>query len=122
MQSPAGIALAVAGFALWAVFALLPALAEGGRVREAWDTELYWIAGVPLMLLALIAAGWRSQDAPWKLALWPIAGHALGMVLIQKAGTDLGLLPIAILFIGIPAFAVFTGAAAIGRGVRRWTT
>jgi hypothetical protein len=122
MQSPAGITLAVAGFALWGVFALLPALVEGGRVREAWDTELYWIAGVPLMLLALIAAGWRSQDALWKLTLWPIAGHALGMVLIHQASIDLGLLPIAILFIGIPAFALFMGAAAIGRGVRRWMT
>jgi hypothetical protein len=118
MQNPTGIALAVAGFALWAVFALLPALVEGGRVREAWDTELYWIAGVPQMLVALIAAGWLTQDALWKLALWPIAGHALGMVLIHQADTDLGLLPLAILFIGIPAFAVFMGAAGIGRGMR----
>jgi hypothetical protein len=122
MQSPVGITLAAAGFALWAVFALLPALVDGGRVREAWDTELYWIVGVPLMLLALVAAGWRTQEALWKLALWPIAGHALGMVLIHQPGTSFGLLPLAILLIGIPAFAIFFGLAAIGRAARRWMT
>jgi hypothetical protein len=118
MQSPVGITLAAGGFALWAVFALLPALVAGGRVREAWDTELYWIVGVPLMLIALVAAGWRSQEALWKLALWPIAGHALGMVLIHQAGTSLGLLPLAILFIGLPMFLLFLLAAWIGRRVR----
>ena len=48
MPSIAGLLLAAAGFAVWAVFSGLPLMTGGRGIREAWDTELYWIIGVPL--------------------------------------------------------------------------
>jgi hypothetical protein len=120
MRMPwAGFILAAEGFALWAFFSLLPLWSGGRGIREAWDTEFYWMFGVPLLLLSVAAAGFLSREPPWRLALWPIAGHALAMAIVSKPGTDLGLLPLAIVLIGLPAFALFVGAAALGRALRR---
>jgi hypothetical protein len=114
----AGFILAAEGFALWAFFSTLPLLMGGRGIREAWDTGLYWSVGVPLLLVSVAAAGFLSREAPWKLALWPIAGHALAMAIVSKSGTDLGLLPLAIMLIGLPAFVLFFGAAVLGRRLR----
>ena len=119
MPSIAGLLLAAAGFAVWAVFSGLPLMMGGRGIREAWDTELYWIVGVPLLLLAVMAAGYATREAPWKLALWPIAGHFVAMLLVSPAGTDLGLLTVALIFIGLPAFAAFIGVAYVGRKLAR---
>jgi hypothetical protein len=114
-----GLLLATSGFAVWAVFSALPLFMGGRGIREAWDTQLYWVIGVPLLLLAVTAAGYVTREAPWKLALWPIAGHFAGMLLVSPAGTDLGLLPVALIFIGLPAFAAFIGLAYFGRMLAR---
>src|SRR5690606_41477866 len=45
-----GTILACAGFAVWALFSLLPAIAGYG-IREGWDTPLYWVVGLPLLLV-----------------------------------------------------------------------
>jgi hypothetical protein len=118
MPSFAGLFLAAAGFAVWAVFSTLPLFTSGRGIREAWDTESYWLIGVPLLLLSVAAAGFATKEAPWKLALWPIAGHFLAMLIVSKPGTDLGLLPVALIVIGLPAFGVFTGLASLGRRLR----
>jgi hypothetical protein len=110
--------LAVVGFAGWAVFSALPIL-EGRGIREAWDTQLYWIVGAPALLIAVAAAGYFAREALWKLALWPIAGHFIAMLVMSPAGTDIGLLPVALIFIGLPAFAAFVGVAYVGRLLAR---
>jgi hypothetical protein len=117
--SIAGLILAVSAIAVWAGFSALPVFMGGRGIREAWDTQLYWIVGVPLLLLAVTAAGFATREAPWKLALWPIAGHFVGMLLVSPPGTDLGLLPLALIFIGLPAFAAFIGVAYVGRMLAR---
>jgi hypothetical protein len=66
-------------------------------------------------VIAVAAAGYFTREALWKLALWPIAGHVLAMVLVRPAGADFGLLPLALILIGLPAFVVFIGLAYAGR-------
>jgi len=113
-----GLLLAAEAFAIWAFFSAMLLLSGHARIREAWDTRSYWVIGVPLLVLSLAAAGYASKDEPWKLALWTVAGHFLGVLLVSKRGTDLGLLPLALVLIGLPAFGVFTLAAFIGRWLR----
>jgi hypothetical protein len=121
MASITGLLLAAASFAVWAVFSTLPLFTGGRGIREAWDTQSYWLVGVPLLLLSVTAAGFATKEAPWRLALWPIAGHFLAMLIVAKPGTDLGLIPVALIFIGLPAFGVFTGLAYFGRRLRGFT-
>ena len=113
-----GPLMAAAGFALWTTFAVAP-LVAGGRLREAWDIETYWIIGLPLLLLAQAAAGFFSQASPWRLALWCAAGHFLAALIIVPGGTSFSMLPFALVFIGLPMFAALTFAAFIGRWLGR---
>jgi hypothetical protein len=118
------VTLAVAGFLGWAVLALLPALdayQTGGplRIREAWDTAPYFPVAVPAMALVQVAVAYFNPVRPWQGPLWLLGGHTLGMALIHPAGTSLGLLPLSILFVGVPLYVVFLIAALIGSGIAR---
>lgn len=117
---PAGVSLALESFAIWVLFAALPLLADG-TVREAWDTAPYWTVGIPLLLLSLALAGYASGAAPWKLALSAACGHIVAMILTASDGANLGLLPLAIVFVGLPMFAALTAMAWLGRKIRMRT-
>src|SRR5689334_5994030 len=55
-----GLVLALVGFAVWTAFSLWPVTTQPGqpfRIREAWDTAMFWRVGVPLMLLAQAIGG-----------------------------------------------------------------
>jgi hypothetical protein len=110
------VLLALASFAIWVLFAVLPML-FGGAVREAWDTAPYWTVGVPLLLLSVALAGYASGAAPWKLALWAACGHIVAMMLTASDGASLGLLPLAIVVVGLPMFAALTAMAWLGRKI-----
>jgi hypothetical protein len=117
MASWPGALLAAEAFAIWTLFAL-PLFTGRKSIREAWDTSAYWEFGVPVVLLSLVAAGYLSKQAPWKLALWTLAGHFLAMGLVSKPGTDLGLLPLALLFFGLPAFGLLVVLGYVGRAIK----
>ena len=117
MASLSGALLAAEAFAVWTAFAL-PLFTGRATIREAWDTPAYWEFGVPVLLLSLVAAGYFSKEAPWKLALWTLAGHFLAMWLVNKPGTDLGLLPLTLVLIGAPAFGVLAVLAYVGRALK----
>jgi hypothetical protein len=110
------LGLAALGFAVWTGFALFNG---SGRIREAWDTGAYWTFGVPILLLALFAAGAASEPgsgrAAWQLALYAALGHALAAALVVPAGTDFGLLPLTLALVGLPIFVAFFVAAVLGR-------
>jgi hypothetical protein len=117
---PAGLLLALLGFAVWTAFSLLPGLtqpAQPFRIREAWDTALFWRVGVPLMLLAQAVAavviGGRLRWQP----VWLLAGLFAGVLLVHRSGGDLGLFPVAAILIGGPAYLGLLAAAAVGRAV-----
>ena len=118
IQRLAGPVMAVAGIALWAGFSIAPLLA-GGRLREAWDIDLYWSIGMPALLIMQTVAGFLSQASPWRLGLWCAGGHFLAAVLIVPPGTGYAMAPFALVFIGLPLFLALTIAAFVGRLVAR---
>ena len=121
LRSSAASLLAAEGFAVWAVFSTLPLLAGGAGIREAWDTNVYWSLGLPLLMVSVAAAGALTQASPWRLAAAAVAGHFLGVVLIAKAGTGFGLLPLTVTLIGLPMFALLAGFGWAGRWLRHMT-
>jgi hypothetical protein len=113
-----GLMLALLGFAVWTVFSLWPWLMNSHapfRIREAWDTTLFWHVGVPVMLLAQLVGGMLSDGRISWQPLGLLGGFFSGIMLVRPAGGDLGMLPVAMIMIGAPAYAVLLAAAAIGR-------
>ncbi len=110
-----------AGFMVWAVLSLAAGHMDHGRfvVREAWDTAPYFPLGLPVLLVAAGLAGFLAPVRVWRWALIVVAGHAVAMVLIHPPGTGLGLLPLTIVFIGLPMTVILTVAAVIGAIVAR---
>jgi hypothetical protein len=105
------------GVASWIIVAMF-----GGR-REAWDSELYFLA---LPVIGLLA-GVVSYFAPsrfWRWAFFPFLGQAIVMLLqgiSESGGAGAALLPL-----GLIVFAIF-GAfcmipAAIGAASGRKAT
>jgi hypothetical protein len=111
-----GLVLALVGFAVWAAFSLWPAqTGQPFRIREAWDTALFWRVGVPVMLLAQAVGGAVvSGSLRWQ-PLWMIGGLFAGVLLLHRSGGDLGMFPLAIILIGVPSYLALLVAAAIGR-------
>jgi len=64
----------------------------------------YWSVGVPVLLAVQVVLAALSAERPSRLPLWLLAGHFAAMLLVHPAGTSLALLPIAIVFIGLPAY------------------
>ncbi len=106
--------LAAAGFLAWASFAALPAL-SGRGFAEAWDTRAYWAAGLPLLALAHAAAGYATPLGLSRLPLWALAGHGVSAVLLHRAGSDAGLLPLALVIVALPLYSLLLAAAWAGR-------
>ena len=106
------ILMFAAGFLLWAITSIFPIL---DRIREGWDGLGYWQIGVPIVLVMQLGAALVSRERPSLSPLWVLAGHALAMMLIHRAGADLGLVPLALVFIGLPAYAVLFMTALMGR-------
>jgi hypothetical protein len=119
LASSATLLLAAEGFAVWTLFSTLPLLAEAPAIREAWDTNAYWSLGLPVLMLSVAAAGALSAESPWRLAAGAVAGHFLGALLIVKSGTSFALVPLTLVFVGLPMFGVLAGFGWAGRGVRR---
>jgi hypothetical protein len=114
----ARIVLFVAGFALWALTSAFP-LTEA--VREGWDRPVYWQIGLPLVFAAQVAVAIFSRERIALAPLWVLLGHTVAMLFVAPAGTSLGLLPLSVLFVGVPLYLMLLAAAFIGHMVRRLT-
>jgi hypothetical protein len=77
----------------------------------------FWIVGVPLLLMLHGLAGALTEENAWRLPFWANGGHILAMMLIHPTGAGLGLLPFAVIFIGIPMYVIFFLATMTGRMV-----
>jgi hypothetical protein len=118
-----GPVLAVVGFAIWALFSLLPAFTDQTapfRVRQAWDTVPFLEVGIPLMLLAQAAAGAIGSENIFHQPLWMLGGFFVVLLLIHRSGNSFGLLPLTVILIGVPSHAVLLAATVIGRALARW--
>jgi hypothetical protein len=119
----AGLMLALIGFAVWTLFSLWPWLMSSHapfRIREAWDTDLFWQVGVPVMLLAQLAGGVLSDGRISWQPFGMLCGFFAGVLLVHPPGGDLGMLPIAVILIGAPAYLALLAVAAVGRTFRRY--
>jgi hypothetical protein len=102
--SPVRIALFIAGFSVWAVFSIAHTANGQLPTGEAWDRAPYWEFGVPLLLVAQGMAAAASREPLSRLPLWTLAGHFIALIFVRPSGADFGLLPLALIFIGVPAY------------------
>jgi hypothetical protein len=102
--SPVRVALFVAGFAVWAVFSIAHTANGQMPTGEAWDRAPYWEFGVPLLFVAQGMAAAASREKLLQLPLWTLAGHFLAILAVRRSAADFGLLPLALVFIGVPAY------------------
>jgi hypothetical protein len=109
------VALFVAGFAVWAVFSIAHTPDGHFATREAWDRAPYWQFGVPLLLVAQAMAAAASREGLSRLPLFTIAGHFLAILAMRRADSDLGLLPLALMFLGVPAYGALYAVAFAAR-------
>jgi hypothetical protein len=115
-----GLLLVLIGFAGWTLFSLWPWLVHANepfRIREAWDTPLFWRVGVPVMLLAQAAGGALSGGKAWWQPFWMLGGFFAAVLLVHPGGSDFGPLPLTLILIGIPGYLALLAATAIGRAL-----
>jgi len=77
------------------------------RIKQAWDTGLYWSIGVPVMALAAGIAGYLCPPRTWSYGFSVIAGSVATMVGLTGLGN---LWPIGLVF--ATALALVCGLAA----------
>ena len=103
----------VIGAAVWFLVA-----GASGR-REAWDSELYWSLGMPVVGLCAAVLGFLTPERPWRWGMAPLAGQAVAAFVRDPTANllPLGLIVFAVLggLCSIPAYI----GAALGRLARR---
>src|SRR5262245_31491749 len=110
--------LFVAGVALWALTSALPL---GEAMGEGWDRESYWQVGLPLVAAAQVIATLLSTERMALAPFWILFGHLIAMIFVHPRGLDFGLMPLSVVFVGLPLYVMLFLAALSGRMVRRLT-
>jgi hypothetical protein len=107
-------ASAVAGLVVCLVISLVT-----GR-KEAWDSEVYFSLGIPVMCAVMFAIGYRFPERAWRWTLCMAVGQAVTML---SAGNSLSLWPlslVAMTVLSVPQFVVGSVASKLatrkGRG------
>ena len=91
LPTATGLLLAATGLLVWTGLSVWGGMGqEAFRLREAWDTQAYFVLGVPVMALAVAIAAYRVPERIWRWPLWLVAGHQAG-VLIVGLGMQSGL-------------------------------
>jgi len=94
-------------------------VASASGRREAWDSDLYWSLGMPLVGLCAGLFGFLVPQRPWRWGMAPLAGQAVAAFVRDPTGNllPLGLIVFAVLgcLCAIPAYI----GAALGRIARR---
>ena len=101
------VASAVAGLLVCLAISLVT-----GR-KEAWDSEVYFSMGIPIMCTLIFAIGYRFPDRAWRWTLSMAAGQAVAML---SAGNSLSLWPlslIAMTVLSVPQFIVGSVASRL---------
>jgi hypothetical protein len=114
----ARIVLFMTGFGLWALTSALP-LTE--TVREGWDKPVYWQIGLPVVFAVQIVVAILAREKMAVAPLWVLLGHVVAMLFVARGDSGIGLLPLSVLFVGVPLYLILLLAAFIGQMVRRLT-
>ncbi|MBD0316771.1 MAG: hypothetical protein ICV75_08775 [Nitrospiraceae bacterium] len=99
----------VSGILIWVLVSIL-----SGR-REAWDSDLYFTLGIPVLCLVAGVLGFAEPQRPWRWGLVPVSGQCTWMLLTQGVGN---LFPLGLLVFGpfaIPPVITARLGAAIAR-------
>ena len=97
--------LAIAGALSWL---MISAYASRG---EAWDSPLYYAAGMPVLGLLSALFAYARPVKPWRFAIAPYAGQAL-VALVMSPGTLLPIGIFALAFLSVPGLVLSYLAAA----------
>ena len=93
----------------------LAIMAVSGR-KEAWDSSLYFIAGIPVMCVAAFALARVWPVKAWRWVLSMAVGQSIAMVM---GGGSLSLWPLAIVAMTILSLPQFGAAILASRLARR---
>ena len=105
---------AACGAAVWIIIAQV-----SGR-REAWDSGLYFSAGIPAVCMASMAFGFLAPRRSWRWGITPLAGQFIWMLLAEGPGNLLPLGMVVFAVLSIPAVITARIGAYLGtRRVRR---
>lgn len=102
-------------FAVSAVAGLMVCLAISlatGR-KEAWDSDVYFSVGIPIMCTLIFALGYRFPHRAWRWTLSMAVGQAIAML---SAGNSLSLWPlslVAMTVLSVPQFVVGSVASRL---------
>lgn len=103
------IVLAVAGALEWIIIGVIT------ERREAWDSEVFWQVGIPLMMLINAVAGFLD---PRKIITKGLVSVSLQpVIIIAENWNDFGLLPLGLIlfvFLGM----VYSISGAVGAFVK----
>ena len=80
--------------------------------REAWDSGLYFSAGLPLLMLFSALAGFAAPERPWRWAAAAFVGQPAALLCLRGVGSmwPLGLAVFGVLMLPCVATA-YAGAS-----------
>jgi hypothetical protein len=115
-----GFPVAPGGYVPYAVSALIGlavclAISLATGRKEAWDSDLYFSVGMPVMVLAIFAISWLFPKGAWRWTVSMAVGQSVAMLL---GGNSLSLWPLAVLamlFFSLPQFASGFVASRLAR-------
>jgi biotin transporter BioY len=102
--------------AIAAGFAISVAVSAVSGRREAWDSSLYFVAGIPLMCLVVGWLAYHYPDRAWRWTLSMAVGQSLAMALGQSSLSLWPLALVATVIVSIPQF--LTGLIASRAAIR----
>jgi hypothetical protein len=82
----------VVGIVVWIV------VSKVSHRREAWDSEWYWMAGVPVVCVVSAVLGFVEPSRPWRWGAAPLASQFVWMLVTQGPGN---LLPLGVIAEGL---------------------
>ena len=96
----------VAGVLVWV------AIARASGRSEAWDSDVYFSTGLPVLCLLAAGLGVVEPERAWHWGAWPSVGQFLALLIMNGVGN---LLPL-----GIVVFVVFSIPAILAARMGAW--
>lgn len=103
-----GLAVVI-GAGVWVVVSTV-----SGR-REAWDSESYFLIGMPVVCIASVTLGFLEPSRPSRWGVAPLVGQFFWMLLSQGPGNLLPLGIVAFGVLSVPSIITARVGAFFGR-------
>jgi len=112
MTNPGRPALVPFVLSALAGFAVCLAITIATGRKEAWDSSLYFVAGIPVMCALVLPIAWAWPTGAWRWA----AGMALGQsIALLMGGGSLSLWPLSLIAMTVLSLPQAALAVAAGR-------